>query len=109
MTFSGLEKTITSSGRRSISSSLLAYLLDAFDNGFDGIDLDLFQSNTGYVRTNITQVANYLKDKGIILIYYYRDQGDKNNRDYIEENIFGRWGKQHYKLTSDVLRLYRRN
>lgn len=109
MKFSELEIIITSSSRRSIASMLVAYLLDAIDNGTDGVDLDFFQSETGYIRTNITPVANYLKEQGIILIYYYRHNVDISNREYIEDNIFGRWAKQHYKLTSDVLNLYKRN
>ena len=109
MRFSELEIIITSSGRRSIASMLVAYLLDAFDNGADGVDLDFFQSETGYIRTNITQVASYLKEQGIISIYYYRDSIDKDNREYIENNIFGRWAKQHYKLTTDILNLYKRS
>ncbi|MNB68880.1 hypothetical protein D3C76_418470 [compost metagenome] len=107
MTFIELDELITKSGRRSIASSLIAYLLDALDTGSDGLDLDVFQQQTGIVRTNITSVANYLKLQGLIIVLYYREESPA--REYAQDNHYGRWAKQHYQLCASVKALYRRN
>lgn len=42
MTFQELDACIAGSGRRSIASALIAFILDALDDGQDGVDLDNF-------------------------------------------------------------------
>ncbi|MCW0295031.1 hypothetical protein NIL11_26735 [Klebsiella pneumoniae] len=49
MTFQELDACIAVSGRRSIASALIAFILDALDDGQDGVDLDIFQSHTRFV------------------------------------------------------------
>ncbi|EKA1149081.1 hypothetical protein OJ274_004897, partial [Salmonella enterica] len=58
MTFQELDACIAGSGRRSIASALIAFILDALDDGHDGVDLDTFQSQTRFVRNNVTTVAS---------------------------------------------------
>ena len=57
MTFQELDACIAVSGRRSIASALIAFILDALDDGQDGVDLDIFQSHTRFVRNNVTTVG----------------------------------------------------
>lgn len=83
-------------GRRSIASALIAFILDALDDGQDGVDLDTFQSHTRFVRNNVTTVASYLQLHGIIHILYYRDGAAE--RQYESVNNYGRWAKQHIVL-----------
>lgn len=106
MNFQELDALIINSGRRSIGSALIACLLDAFDSGAEGLDLDVFQKKTGFVRNNVTSVAGYLKKHGLISILYYREGVE--HREYVSENSYGRWGKQHYQLTPVLKMLYRR-
>ncbi|MGP3589965.1 hypothetical protein [Vagococcus sp. WN89Y] len=106
MNFQELNTIIVNSGRRSIGSALIACLLDAFDSGAEGLDLDAFQKTTGFVRNNVTSVAGYLKKHGLISILYYRE--DIEDRVYVSENNYGRWAKQHYQLTPVIKALYRR-
>ncbi|MRT15198.1 hypothetical protein GJV07_23320 [Enterobacteriaceae bacterium RIT711] len=106
MTFTELDSLIAGSGRRSIASSLIAHILDALDDGQEGLDLDTFQNSTHFVRNNVTAVANYLQSHGVIGVLYYRD--DNGVRHYANENNYGRWAKQHYRPSPSLLRLYRR-
>lgn len=106
MNFQELDSCIAGSGRRSIASALIAYILDALDDGQDGVDLDTFQSHTRFVRNNVTRVASYLQICGIIHVLYYRD--GTAERQYELVNNYGRWAKQHYKLSASVKELYRR-
>ncbi len=69
MTFQELDACIAVSGRRSIASALIAFILDALDDGQDGVDLDIFQSHTRFVRNNVTTVASYLQLHGGLSIY----------------------------------------
>ncbi|EIO5156184.1 hypothetical protein O8U86_004189 [Salmonella enterica] len=107
MTFQELDACIANSGRRSIASALIAFILDALDGGQDGVDLDTFQSHARFVRNNVTMVASYLQLHGIIHILYYRDGAAE--RQYESVNNYGRWAKQHYLLSADVKELYRRH
>ncbi|HBL7007447.1 hypothetical protein [Citrobacter sp. RHB35-C17] len=107
MNFQELDALIVNSGRRSIASALIACLLDASDSGAEGLDLDIFQKQTGFVRNNVTSVAGYLQKHGLITILYYRD--DVEGRVYVSENSYGRWAKQHYQLTLPLKKLFRRN
>lgn len=107
MNFQELDTLIANSGRRSIASSLLACLLDASDSGSKGLDLDDFQSRTGFIRNNITSVASYLQRHELIIILYYRDTTEE--RDYVSSNSFGRWAKQHYQLTQTLKGLFHRS
>ncbi|EEG5674754.1 hypothetical protein G3G77_004800 [Salmonella enterica] len=107
MTFEDLDAFIAGSGRRSIASALIAFILDAFDDGQEGIDLDKFQSHTNLVRNNVTSVASYLQLNGIIHILYYRDS--VTERQYELVNNYGRWAKQHYRASHALLQLYRRD
>lgn len=107
MNFQYVDSLVDGSGRRSIASSLIAHLLDSIDNGEQGLDLDTFQERTHFIRNNITSTASYLQSHGIIQILYFRDNTDE--RQYSELNRHGRWGKQHYRLSGLLKKLYRRN
>lgn len=107
MTFQELDACIAGSGRRSIASALIAFILDALDDGQDGVDLDTFQSQTRFVRNNVTTVASYLQLHGIIHILYYRD--DAAERQYESVNNYGRWAKQHYRPSEALIQLHRRD
>ena len=98
MTFQELDACIAVSGRRSIASALIAFILDALDDGQDGVDLDIFQSHTRFVRNNVTTVASYL---------YYRDGAAE--RQYESVNNYGRWAKQHYRPSEALIQLHRRD
>ncbi|BBW19533.1 MULTISPECIES: hypothetical protein [Enterobacteriaceae] len=107
MTFQELDACIAGSGRRSIASALIAFILDALDDGQDGVDLDTFQSHTHFVRNNVTTVASYLQLHGIIHILYYRDGAAE--RQYESVNNYGRWAKQHYRPSEALIQLHRRD
>lgn len=107
MTFQELDACIAGSGRRSIASALIAFILDALDDGQDGVDLDTFQSYTRFVRNNVTTVASYLQLHGIIHILYYRDGAAE--RQYESVNNYGRWAKQHYRPSEALIQLHRRD
>lgn len=107
MTFQELDACIAGSGRRSIASALIAFILDALDDGHDGVDLDTFQSQTRFVRNNVTTVASYLQLHGIIHILYYRDGAAE--RQYESVNNYGRWAKQHYRPSAALIQLHRRD
>ncbi|EIC8564077.1 TPA: hypothetical protein KW991_003848 [Escherichia coli] len=107
MTFQELDACIVGSGRRSIASALIAFILDAFDDGQDGVDLDSFQSQMRFVRNNVTTVANYLQRHGVLHILYYRDGAAE--RQYETVNNYGRWAKQHYRPSQALIQLHRRN
>ncbi|EAV3919073.1 hypothetical protein E2751_10030 [Salmonella enterica] len=61
MTSQELDACISGSGRRSVASALIAFILDALDDGQEGVDLDTFLSHTRFVRNNVTTVASYLQ------------------------------------------------
>lgn len=107
MIFQDLDSLIAGSGRRSIASSLIAHILDAIDNGAEGLDLDTFQDQTHFIRNNITIVANYLQSHGVIHVLYYRENAGE--RQYAEVNSYGRWAKQHYRPALLLTKLYRRD
>jgi hypothetical protein len=109
MTFIELDSLIADSGRRSIASSLIACLVDALDQGIDGLDLDVFQTQTSFIRNNITRVAGYLQSQGLIKILYYREPDETGLRAFAEINVYGRWARQHYQLTPVLKALYRRS
>ncbi|EHF4937018.1 hypothetical protein CF635_003635 [Enterobacter hormaechei] len=106
MKFKELDTLIADSGRRSIASSLIAHILDAIDDGAEGLDLDTFQKQTHFIRNNITTVANYLQSRGLIHVLYYRENNDE--RLYTDTNSYGRWAKQHYRATNLLTQLFRR-
>ncbi|HDF2344579.1 TPA: hypothetical protein ACRRW7_003516 [Morganella morganii] len=107
MTFQDIDACIAGSGRRSIASALIAFILDALDEGLDGVDLDVFQSHTRFIRNNVTTVASYLQQHGIIHVLYYRD--GVAERQYESVNNYGRWAKQHYRPSLALIQLYRRD
>ena len=106
MTIQELDACIAGSGRRSIASALIAFILGALEDGQDGVDRDIFQSHTRFVRNNVTTVASYLQLHGIIHILYYRDGAAE--RQYESVNNYGRWAKQHYLPTEALILLHRR-
>lgn len=107
MTFQEIDVCIAGSGRRSIASALIAYILDALDNRQDGIDLDSFLRHTHFVRNNVTTIASYLQQHGIIHVLYYRYGAAE--RQYESVNNYGRWAKQHYRPSLVLIQLYRRD
>ena len=109
MTFTELDDIVAETGRRALASRMIVVLLDALDQGDEGIELDRFENDSGYVRTNIRTVAQLLRNKGVIDVFYYREAAGKEMRAYTSESTAGRWAKQHYRLTSAVRKLYRRD
>lgn len=107
MTFQELDACIAVSGRRSIASALIAFILDALDEGQDGVDLDEFLSHTRFIRNNVTTVASYLQLHGIIHVLYYRD--GVAVRQYEPVNNYGRWAKQHFRPSLALIQLHRRD
>lgn len=107
MTFQEIDTIIAGSGRRSIASALIAHLLDALDRGEVGLDLDVFQEQTHFVRNNVTAVVSYLQSHGLIHVLYYRENFDE--RQYDEQNNYGRWARQHYRPSIVLMQLYRRS
>lgn len=109
MTFTELDDIIAGTGRRALASRIIVALLDNLDQGYVGIDLDRFEKDSGYVRTNIRNVAMSLREKGVVEVFYYRDTADPGAREYTTESTSGRWAKQQYRLSSDVSSLFRRS
>lgn len=108
MTFTELDKALGETGRRSLATRLVFALADALDGDHSGLDLDEFEQQSGYVRTNIRTVASALKKLGVIDIQYYDDNSTVNDR-FSDQNISrGRWSKQHYRLADPVRNLLRR-
>jgi hypothetical protein len=109
MTFHELDSLIALSRRRSIASALIAILVDSLDRGETGLDLDRFLEHTAFIRNNVTQVARYLESHGVLNVHFYRESREVAvNREYVRDNIYGRWAKQHYQLTVPIKALYHR-
>lgn len=108
MTFIELETFISNTGRRTLASRLVYTLADGLDQNLNGIDLDVFESVSGYTRTNIRSAASLLKESGVIDIYYYREPEGEGERTFLSENAKNRWAKQHYKLSKPVIALLNR-
>lgn len=106
MTFTELDHLINESGRRSLASRLISSLLDALDAGEDNISLDVFESNTGYARTNIRAVASFLSNAGVIKILY--SNASSHDQHLHAEAKRGRWARHHYTLAKHVRELHRR-
>ncbi|MBK0098852.1 hypothetical protein IBT49_22915 [Erwinia sp. S63] len=109
MTFAELDDVIGQTGRRSLATRLVFMLADALDQYRKGINLDDFEKQSGFVRTNIRAVASALREHGVIDIYYY----DENSSDELclmsPTSPRGRWSKQHYRLSGPVKTLFKRN
>jgi hypothetical protein len=42
-------------------------------------------------------------------VHFYRESREVAvNREYVRDNIYGRWAKQHYQLTVPIKALYHR-
>lgn len=108
MTFTELDTALADTGRRSLASRLVFALADSLDNNLSGLNLDEFERQSGYIRTNIRTVASALKESGIIDIQYYDDAAQENETILMSNVSRGRWSKQHYSLTDSVRNLLRR-
>lgn len=108
MTFTELDNALADTGRRSLASRLVFALADGLDKNLSGLNLDEFEKQSGYIRTNIRSVAAALKESGIIEIQYYDDRGPENEAIVMGRVSRGRWSKQHYSLTDSVKTLLRR-
>lgn len=108
MTFTELDNALADTGRRSLASRLVFALADGLDNNLSGLSLDEFESQSGYIRTNIRSVAGALKESGIIDIQYYDDGVSETETIVMGSVSRGRWSKQHYSLTQTVKTLLRR-
>ena len=109
MTFLELDDIISRCRRRSIASALVACLVDALDRGEDGLDLDAFQAQRQFVRNNVTSVAAYLQECGVLEISFYKEADENTGRVFVKNNVYGRWAKQHYHLSTSLKSLYQRN
>jgi len=78
MTFTELDNALADTGRRSLASRLVFALADGLDKNLSGLNLDDFEKQSGYIRTNIRSVAASLKESGIIEIKYYDDSVPEN-------------------------------
>lgn len=108
MTFAELDVALGDTGRRSLATRLFCALADALDYSQSGINLDDFETQSGYVRTNIRAVASALRDHGVIDIYYYDQNSDDEAALMSNHSPRGRWSKQHYRLTETVKTLLKR-
>lgn len=108
MTFQELDCILRSTGRRSLAGSLVFALADSLDNGADGIDLDVYEQYSGFVRTNIRAVASALEKAGVIDIFYYQELQSGQVRELHTTNYHARWAKQHYRLSHPVRVLLKR-
>ncbi len=108
MTFTELDAALGETGRRSLATRLIFALADALDSDHSGLDLDEFEQQSGYVRTNIRTVASVLKKLGVIDIHYYDDDGTGVYRTSAQNISRGRWSKQHYRLADPVRILFKR-
>lgn len=109
MTFTELDEVLGQTGRRSLASRLVSTLADALDDNRKGINLDDFEKQTGFVRTNIRAVASALREYGVINIYYY-DENSEDDSSLMSPGVpRGRWSKQHYRLSGSVRALLKRN
>lgn len=109
MTFTELDVVLGDTGRRSLATRLVCVLADALDDSRNGINLDDFEMQSGYVRTNIRAVASALREHGVIDIYYYDESSDDEVALMSSRSPRGRWSKQHYRLTDSVKILLRRS
>jgi len=109
MTFTELDVALGDTGRRSLATRLFCALADALDDSRKGINLDDFETQSGYVRTNIRAVASALREHGVIDIYYYDESSDDEAALMSNRSPRGRWSKQHYRLTETVKILLRRS
>jgi len=109
MTFTELDDLLGQTGRRTLASRLVFTLADALDNNLQGINLDEFEVQSGYVRTNIRAVASMLREHGVIDIYYYDVNSDDEASAMSQQSPRGRWSKQHYRLANSVKTLLKRN
>lgn len=108
MTFTELDNALADTGRRSLASRLVFALADGLDKNLSGLNLDDFEKQSGYIRTNIRSVAASLKESGIIEIKYYDDSVPENETIVMGSVSRGRWSKQHYSLTDTVKALLKR-
>jgi len=108
MTFTELDTALGKTGRRSLASRLVFALADALDNERSGLDLDEFEKQSGYIRTNIRAVASALKELSVIDIYYYAENLTGDDYQAKESVSRGRWSKQHYQLSNSVRKLLKR-
>ncbi|WP_313618998.1 hypothetical protein [Pantoea septica] len=108
MTFIELDAALGKTGRRSLALRLVFALADALDNERSGLDLDEFEKQSGYIRTNIRAVASALKELNVIDIYYYADNVTGDGHQVKETVSRGRWSKQHYRLSNAVRKLLKR-
>ncbi|WP_058973828.1 hypothetical protein [Type-D symbiont of Plautia stali] len=109
MTFTELNDVLGLTGRRSLASLLVFTLADALDNNLRGINLDDFEAQSGYFRTNIRAVASTLREHGVIDIYYYDVNSDDGACLLSPQSPRGRWSKHHYRLADSVKTLLKRS
>lgn len=109
MTFTELDEALGHTGRRSLAMRLVCALADALDDSRNGINLDDFEKQSGFVRTNIRAVASALRKHGVIDIYYYDENSEEGTCLMSQNSSRGRWSKQHYKLANNVKTLLRRS
>lgn len=108
MTFGELDSALGSTGRRSLATRLIFSLADALDDNRSGINLDDFEKQSGFVRTNIRSVASALREQGVLEIVYYDENVSEVDQNPEKNTPRGRWSKQRYRLSDEVLKLLRR-
>lgn len=109
MTFAELDYVIGLTGRRSLATRLVCILADALDENRKGINLDDFEKQSGFVRTNIRAVASALRQHGVIDIYYYDGHSNGEVGLMTQAPPRGRWSKQQYRLSDPVKTLLKRD
>jgi len=105
MTFMQLEKILLETGRKSDGRALIAYLLDSYDAGVTDIEADSIEAETGLKKTNISAVAKKLSEAKVIEILYLDTSVEGSTLSALRN---GRWSKPFYRLTPQILSLYRR-
>ncbi|MBU9818610.1 hypothetical protein J1782_01730 [Rahnella sp. BCC 1045] len=105
MTFMQLERIFLETGRKSDGRAFIAYLLDSFDAGVTDLDAESVEAETGLKKTNISAVAKKLSEANVIDILYLDTSVENSTLSALRN---GRWSKPYYRLTPQILSLYRR-
>lgn len=106
MTFMELEKIYIGTGRKSDARTLVACLLDAYDEGNSTIDIDTAIVLTGLKLTNISAVSKRLAGGDVLELWYRDTSTDSQELSTVSKP---RWSKPYYKLSTNILTLFRRS
>ena len=105
MTFAELDRILKDTGRKGYAFSMLACLFDAHDRGEVLVEKGRVVTKIEITDTNVAAVARRLEEFGVIEILYWDNKAEFPDFSKLPN---GRWSTPFYKLTPDVLELFRR-